>query len=673
MPVGLSRHVCFPVSAPQPPPRELNDIADGEITWRGCVPAMCRQKCGSQYLQALIDQGDPEIRGDMFCEVIEGSPLDIIRDQFGNYVVQKLLRRGAPHEVQQLGKIIVDNCLQLSVHMYGCRVLQSALDVISPLDRSTIVKHLSTAIVDIVKDQHGNHVIQKCIEVLPEATDIITFSLKNLLVDVSKHIYGCRIIERIIAEYQRGDRGIAEENRIGHVMAELFSGIESLVEDQFGNYVIQYVITTSKECYARVVYTNIINNLLRYSLHKFASNVVENCFSASQPPEKAEFIKMLLSPEAPGRPLRIVSLSDNQFGNYVVQKIVEHSGRQDLEYVISAIGVNFWELLRSSFGKVVVQKLVKVCDKNGIIVPMELYYAAREGLGNEMHHVPPPHMVFGPPPPPPPPPGMMPHPHHIPGHLPPGPGWGFPYPPPVGHPHPPHAFPPSIINQPIIHRQSEVPDLPPLIPTDDADLESNGPSTSRNPTPHLESLELPNNQNNNQNQNQNQNPIYGNTSYDNNNNSSAYNNNNNNNQSNGSGVYNNPTTDTRSDVLLNDIDWSYVASGQEVVEPRMWEPSQESSLNQKVISTSGLIAVGSSIFSVHTLVGSLHHAVASELNREPESVSISDTVGNVLHPNAQLASVGAFTIQLDGESTLYTPPMGGSYMADDVQPEMLQN
>jgi pumilio RNA-binding family len=47
-----------------------------------------------------------------------------------------------------------------------------------------------------VRDQNGNHVIQKCIEcVRPEALDFVVGAFYGNVVQLSSHPYGCRVIQ----------------------------------------------------------------------------------------------------------------------------------------------------------------------------------------------------------------------------------------------------------------------------------------------------------------------------------------------------------------------------------------------------------------------------------------------------------------------------------------------
>lgn len=58
--------------------------------------------------------------------------------------------------------------------MYGCRVIQKALESISGEQQVEIVRELDGHVLKCVKDQNGNHVVQKCIECVdPHALQFI--------------------------------------------------------------------------------------------------------------------------------------------------------------------------------------------------------------------------------------------------------------------------------------------------------------------------------------------------------------------------------------------------------------------------------------------------------------------------------------------------------------------
>lgn len=56
---------------------------------------------------------------------------------------------------------------ELSLHVYGCRVIQKAIETFDETIQLNIMKQLKDSVLECVKDQNGNHVVQKCIERVP--------------------------------------------------------------------------------------------------------------------------------------------------------------------------------------------------------------------------------------------------------------------------------------------------------------------------------------------------------------------------------------------------------------------------------------------------------------------------------------------------------------------------
>jgi len=74
------------------------------------------------------------------------------------------------------------------------------------------------------------------------------------------------------------------------ILDELHEQAESLIQDQYGNYVVQHVLEHGKpEDKARIV-AFVRGKVCSYSQHKFASNVVEKCVTYSTRQDKTVLI-----------------------------------------------------------------------------------------------------------------------------------------------------------------------------------------------------------------------------------------------------------------------------------------------------------------------------------------------------------------------------------------------
>ena len=145
----------------------------------------------------------------------------------------------------------------LALQMYGCRVIQKALESI-PLDQQQLIiqvtdpsdpnllhynphssQELDGNVLKCVKDQNGNHVVQKCIETVEASRlQFIIDAFRGQVYNLSTHPYGCRVIQRIL-EHCTGDQTTP-------VLEELHTHIEALIQDQYGNYVVQHVLDRGK-------------------------------------------------------------------------------------------------------------------------------------------------------------------------------------------------------------------------------------------------------------------------------------------------------------------------------------------------------------------------------------------------------------------------------------------
>ena len=128
------------------------------------MASLCRDQHGSRFLQAHLEdpKGDSAERDLIFAEVLPRSR-ELATDVFGNYVVQKVLARGAAEAKRAVFRQLDQHAVELGTHVYGCRVVQKALEMLAPGDSASLVESCGGR-SRCVHDQHGNHVIQKCVE-----------------------------------------------------------------------------------------------------------------------------------------------------------------------------------------------------------------------------------------------------------------------------------------------------------------------------------------------------------------------------------------------------------------------------------------------------------------------------------------------------------------------------
>lgn len=180
---------------------------------------------------------------------------------------------------------------------------------------------------------------------------------------LSKHRYGCRVIQRTI-EY------CPEEQR-NKVLTKIRACHRSLIEDQFGNYVIQQALSIGNEDIMDAVIETLSegDSILTFSKHKYASNVVEVMFQSASPDQKEAVLNAMLQvSDALAESYRglvvfisnlcipiciqdfegicgIVQLARDPIGNYVVKNAIDCAEGQQKEKIFAAIISNREELV----------------------------------------------------------------------------------------------------------------------------------------------------------------------------------------------------------------------------------------------------------------------------------------------------------------------------------------
>ena len=179
--------------------------------------------------------------------------------------------------------------------------------------QASLVKELENQVMKCVKDQNGNHVIQKAIERIPaEHIQFVINAFTGHVYGLATHPYGCRVIQRMLEHCQEPSRTM--------LLQELHACASTLIVDQYGNYVTQHVIEHGRaEDRARVV-ALVIAQLEMLSKHKFASNVVEKSVQFGTDEHRHQMINVMkvVDPNKGETPLP--GLIKDQYGNYVIRE-----------------------------------------------------------------------------------------------------------------------------------------------------------------------------------------------------------------------------------------------------------------------------------------------------------------------------------------------------------------
>ena len=341
----------------------------------GHVVAFCQDQHGSRFIQQRLEVATDPDKQIVFDEVLPAAH-SLMTDVFGNYVIQKLFEFGTPDQCETLAVLLMGQAVPLALQMYGCRVIQKALEYVAT-DRlvALVGEFEGQQVLKCVHDQNGNHVIQKCIEVVsrvakesqPEHQDFLSSRIQFIIQafsgrvrELSMHPYGCRVVQRILEHCTNTQKA--------PVLDELRKCCRELIQDQYGNYVIQHVMQHGWETDKAILIEEVQSRLLEYSQHKFASNVVEKCIQYADKKDRDKMIWTIINVtfdlnnpvDAKTGQCVLENMVRDPYANYVVQKVIDVSDASQRGAIIRYMRENIVQLRRYTYGKHIIIRLEKV-------------------------------------------------------------------------------------------------------------------------------------------------------------------------------------------------------------------------------------------------------------------------------------------------------------------------
>lgn len=300
---------------------ELRDIYGYIVEFSG-------DQHGSRFIQQKLETATSEEKQFVFEEIVPANILQLVQDVFGNYVIQKLFEHGTQMQKTLLANTMEGHVLHLSLQMYGCRVVQKAIEYILPDQQAAFVRELDGHVLKCVMDANGNHVIQKLIErVSPDKLGFVS-SFRGSVHELSTHAYGCRVLQRCLEHLP--------EELARPLLDELHDYTNSLMQDQFGNYVIQFVLEHGQPHDRTQVIAKLRGQMLQMARHKFASNVCEKALICADAESRHILIEEIMMPKQDGAN-PVMTMMKDQFANYVLQRALQVAEGEQREALIGMV------------------------------------------------------------------------------------------------------------------------------------------------------------------------------------------------------------------------------------------------------------------------------------------------------------------------------------------------
>jgi hypothetical protein len=298
-------------AAPQRPPLDA---------LLGHVRRLSRDQVGCRLLQQALDEEGPMAATLILNEGISFWGEAMV-DPFGNYLFQKILEKITAEERIMLIKSVSPRLVNASLNLHGTRSVQKVVELCAqdeakfpdakdPSDGTAadiLTTSLSPAAARLCIDSHGNHVIQRILLKLGHRHSRFVFDAVAASVgDVARHRHGCCVIQRCLDSPPSEPRS--------HLVRRIVEKSLELMQDAYGNYVVQYVLDVCGDDDVHAVCESVVGKVCLLAIQKFSSNVMEKCLERCTDRVKEAFLAELSDSD------RIRELMMDPFGNYVVQR-----------------------------------------------------------------------------------------------------------------------------------------------------------------------------------------------------------------------------------------------------------------------------------------------------------------------------------------------------------------
>lgn len=238
---------------------------------------------------------------------------------------------------------ILGNVVLFSTDQHGSRFIQQKLATATEEEREAVFQEIaSTSCLQLMMDIFGNYVVQKYFEFGNEKQKQILLSqIKGHVFSLSLQMYGCRVVQKAI-EY------ISPEHQV-QLIQELDGHVLDCVCDQNGNHVIQKAIECIDTGHLQFILRALRPQIHVLSAHPYGCRVIqraiEHCHS-----ERKLIIEELLP--------HILKLTQDQYGNYVVQHILRTGSESDKKYIFDLMIDHLLFLSCHKFASNVVERCI---------------------------------------------------------------------------------------------------------------------------------------------------------------------------------------------------------------------------------------------------------------------------------------------------------------------------
>ncbi|KAL5082539.1 hypothetical protein RYX36_010960 [Vicia faba] len=237
---------------------------------------------------------------------------------------------------------ISGHVVEFSADQYGSRFIQQKLETATTEEKNMVYQEITPHALALMTDVFGNYVVQKFFEHgLASQRRELANKLYGHVLTLSLQMYGCRVIQKAIE--------VVDLDQKIKMVQELDGNIMRCVRDQNGNHVIQKCIECVPEDAIDFIVSTFFDQVVTLSTHPYGCRVIQRVLEHCEDPSTQQKVMDEI--------LGAVSmLAQDQYGNYVVQHVLEHGKPHERSTIIKELAGNIVQMSQQKFASNVVEK-----------------------------------------------------------------------------------------------------------------------------------------------------------------------------------------------------------------------------------------------------------------------------------------------------------------------------
>jgi hypothetical protein len=225
----------------------------------------------------------------------------------------------------------------------NCRILQQHLDSKDVNITNQIFCETIDHIAELMADHVGNYLCQKLLDLVNKEQRLLMINnCKTSLVDISNNQYGTRAVQKLI--------DVIESDDEFEIIFDTFKDhVVEMIQDWNGNHVIRKIIQKKN---TQFIYDIISDKCVEVTTSTFGCFISNHCIANGTDKQKLQLFNAVES--------NAIALSKDEFGNYVVQCILDLKVDFDIYLTfIKRLTGNIYNLSLDKYSSNVIEKCLK--------------------------------------------------------------------------------------------------------------------------------------------------------------------------------------------------------------------------------------------------------------------------------------------------------------------------